>query len=176
MHRAQGGTVDQAFVLGSDELYREWGYTALSRHREAARFYVTAASPYVNQAPAPLEPGEGVAFRVARMLEISRAQQLASDDAPEISRLELAERRRSDADLRLAGLEQQRARTPWHRRGRRAELDRLIAACEQDCARWQAAAVPPPTPAPRLRPARDPLARVDRELGREHGRDLGRGL
>ena len=28
-HRAQGATVDRAFVLGSDELYREWGYTAL---------------------------------------------------------------------------------------------------------------------------------------------------
>jgi ATP-dependent exoDNAse (exonuclease V) alpha subunit len=39
-HRAQGATVDRAFVLGSDELYREWGYTALSRHREEARFYV----------------------------------------------------------------------------------------------------------------------------------------
>ena len=41
-HRAQGATVDRAFVLGSDELYREWGYTALSRHRTEARFYVTA--------------------------------------------------------------------------------------------------------------------------------------
>lgn len=39
-HRAQGATVDRAFVLGSDDLYREWGYTALSRHREEARFYV----------------------------------------------------------------------------------------------------------------------------------------
>jgi ATP-dependent exoDNAse (exonuclease V) alpha subunit len=39
-HRAQGTTVDQAFVLGSDELYREWGYTALTRHREQAFFYV----------------------------------------------------------------------------------------------------------------------------------------
>lgn len=39
-HRAQGTTVDRAFVLGSDELYREWGYTALTRHREEARFYV----------------------------------------------------------------------------------------------------------------------------------------
>jgi ATP-dependent exoDNAse (exonuclease V) alpha subunit len=35
-HLAQGSTVDRAFVLGSDELYREWGYTALSRHREGS--------------------------------------------------------------------------------------------------------------------------------------------
>jgi ATP-dependent exoDNAse (exonuclease V) alpha subunit len=33
-HKAQGATVDQAFVLGSQEAYREWGYAALSRHRD----------------------------------------------------------------------------------------------------------------------------------------------
>jgi ATP-dependent exoDNAse (exonuclease V) alpha subunit len=33
-HRAQGSTVDRTFVLGSHELCREWGYTAMSRHRE----------------------------------------------------------------------------------------------------------------------------------------------
>jgi Ti-type conjugative transfer relaxase TraA len=38
-HRAQGATVDNAFVLGSDDLYREWGYTALTRHRDTATFY-----------------------------------------------------------------------------------------------------------------------------------------
>lgn len=31
-HAAQGATVDRAFILGSDDLYREWGYTALTRH------------------------------------------------------------------------------------------------------------------------------------------------
>lgn len=40
-HRAQGATVDRTFILGSDELYREWGYTALSRHRDEARFYIS---------------------------------------------------------------------------------------------------------------------------------------
>ena len=50
-HRAQGATVDRAFVLGSDELYREWGYTALSRHRIEARFYVTATPTYLNEPP-----------------------------------------------------------------------------------------------------------------------------
>ena len=39
-HAAQGATVDRAFVLGSDDLYREWGYTALTRHRDEARFYL----------------------------------------------------------------------------------------------------------------------------------------
>ena len=39
-HKAQGATVDRSFVLGSEDLYRELGYTALSRHRHEARFYV----------------------------------------------------------------------------------------------------------------------------------------
>jgi conjugative relaxase-like TrwC/TraI family protein len=56
-HRAQGATVDRTFVLGSDELYREWGYTALSRHRQGARFYVTAARSFINAAPTPLQGG-----------------------------------------------------------------------------------------------------------------------
>jgi hypothetical protein len=41
-HRLQGATVDRTFVLGSDELYREWGYTALSRHRDSAHYYTIA--------------------------------------------------------------------------------------------------------------------------------------
>jgi ATP-dependent exoDNAse (exonuclease V) alpha subunit len=41
-HALQGGTVDRTFVLGSEELYREWGYVAFSRHRMETRFYVTS--------------------------------------------------------------------------------------------------------------------------------------
>jgi ATP-dependent exoDNAse (exonuclease V) alpha subunit len=74
-HLAQGSTVDRAYVLGSDELYREWGYTALSRHRTEARFYVSASREFLNQAPEPLQAGNAV----ARMLVASRAERLASD-------------------------------------------------------------------------------------------------
>lgn len=42
-HKAQGLTVDQAFVLGSDQLYREWGYVAMSRGRAANRLYLVNA-------------------------------------------------------------------------------------------------------------------------------------
>ena len=83
-HRAQGATVDRAFVLGSDELYREWGYTALSRHRIEARFYVTATPTYVNQPPAPLEPGPDVTAKVARMLAGSGAKTIAAQDTDEL--------------------------------------------------------------------------------------------
>ena len=77
-HRAQGATVDRTFVLGSDELYREWGYTALSRHRDEARFYVTA-TPGVPQpgARAAARPTTTSPARVARMLDDSRAEHLA---------------------------------------------------------------------------------------------------
>jgi conjugative relaxase-like TrwC/TraI family protein len=40
-HRAQGLTTPQAWVLGGDLLYREWAYTALSRHQDAVRLYLT---------------------------------------------------------------------------------------------------------------------------------------
>ena len=44
-HKAQGLTVERAFVLGGDEVYREWGYTALSRAREATRLYLVGGEP-----------------------------------------------------------------------------------------------------------------------------------
>jgi ATP-dependent exoDNAse (exonuclease V) alpha subunit len=40
VHKAQGATVAQSFVLGDDALYREAGYAALSRGREANTLYV----------------------------------------------------------------------------------------------------------------------------------------
>jgi conjugative relaxase-like TrwC/TraI family protein len=43
-HKAQGLTVDATFVLGSDALYREWGYVAMSRGRHTNRLYVHANS------------------------------------------------------------------------------------------------------------------------------------
>ncbi len=79
-HRAQGATVDRTFVLGSDELYREWGYAALSRHREASRSYVTAAPAFLNTPPEPLTTDDDVIRRVARILDDSRAQRPALPD------------------------------------------------------------------------------------------------
>jgi conjugative relaxase-like TrwC/TraI family protein len=79
-HRAQGATVDRTFVLGSDELYREWGYTALSRHREQARFYVTQADLGLDADTPPLT--DPLAFGLERLLGRSRAQTLASDQLP----------------------------------------------------------------------------------------------
>src|SRR3954469_7670683 len=73
-HPAQGATVDRAFVLGSEELYREWGYTALSRHREEARFYVSATPTFLNRASVPVSTAADAAREVTRTLSASRAQ------------------------------------------------------------------------------------------------------
>ena len=71
-------------MLGSDELYREWGYTALSRHRIDARFYVTATATYLNQPPAPLRSGADATAKVARMLAPSGAKTVAGDDVDSV--------------------------------------------------------------------------------------------
>ena len=40
VHKAQGLTCDRAFVLGTDDLYAEAGYTALSRGRHENHLYI----------------------------------------------------------------------------------------------------------------------------------------
>jgi hypothetical protein len=42
-HKAQGLTCDATFVLGSDDIYREWGYVAMSRGRTDNRLYLTTS-------------------------------------------------------------------------------------------------------------------------------------
>src|SRR5204862_7422489 len=71
-HRAQGATVDRTLVLGSDELYREWGYTALTRHRDSAKYYVTAPEPYRNRPAVSIQDKEELVETVVRTFEDSR--------------------------------------------------------------------------------------------------------
>lgn len=76
-HTAQGATVDRSFVLGSHELYREWGYTAMSRHRDQARFYVVSPGS-VERALPGLEPdNDALAHDVAAMLTPSHSKDMA---------------------------------------------------------------------------------------------------
>ena len=78
IHKAQGQTVDRAFVLGSDLLYQEAGYVALSRGRSENRIYLVDREPREEQhAPeaAPPEPLDAL----TQALAVSRAQHLALD-------------------------------------------------------------------------------------------------
>jgi hypothetical protein len=194
-HRAQGMTVDRSFVLGSDELYREWGYTALSRHREAARFYVSATPTFLNETPAALQAGDDVTGRVAGLLGHSRAEQLAlngirRDHGRErlIDDLETAERRLAEVDARLERLFDSYVRTPWYRRARRGELRDLIELGHQDRHRdlaelqrvMHAVDERPIAVEPRLWRRGDPLSalepRPDRTSERARDRVVDRGL
>ena len=79
-HKTQGSTVDEAFVLGSQEAYREWGYTALSRHRDRATYYLAAPKPFINQEPdRSLTGPEQLKLIVENNLDQSRGHDLATD-------------------------------------------------------------------------------------------------
>lgn len=70
LHKAQGVTVDRAFLLGSDALYREAAYVGLSRARLRCDLYAVAGA----DGPAVPDPFS----RLVRELSASGAQGLAS--------------------------------------------------------------------------------------------------
>lgn len=137
-HKAQGATVDRAFVLGSDELYREWGYTALSRHRDEARFYlVSPGSTERNLPSSSPEPGpDPITERLMGMLGESRIQRLATDQLEPATPAEDKERQtlvtsmlKLDLKTRQAAEDADRARTRSAGTRKRVELN--VTAREQ---------------------------------------------
>jgi Ti-type conjugative transfer relaxase TraA len=127
-HAAQGATVDRAFVLGSDDLYREWGYTALSRHRDSAHFYVVSPGSVEHCLPG-MEVHEASAVDdVVASLGWSRRQEMAT---------EIGERGFQDADFgaaaarRAAELRAAANRMPAWKRRKRSELEQLADANER---------------------------------------------
>ena len=77
-HKAQGITVDDALVLGSDTLYQEWGYVAMSRGRHANRLYLVAGEPELDD-PLRRPDDQRPIERVTTALASSRAQTSATD-------------------------------------------------------------------------------------------------
>ena len=77
-HKAQGMTTGRAFVLGIEELYREWGYVALSRGRLENHLYLAAPSDDRDEI-APAEPPGDRLKTLTRALQRSRGQELATD-------------------------------------------------------------------------------------------------
>jgi ATP-dependent exoDNAse (exonuclease V) alpha subunit len=81
--KAQGLTTDRAFVLGTDELFREWGYVAMSRARLESRLYV-AVGERAGREPDLDGPGDRVQepiLEISRALERSGAKWLALEQA-----------------------------------------------------------------------------------------------
>lgn len=161
-HAAQGATVDRSFVLGSDDLYKEWGYTAMTRHTQEARYYVVSpgsverALPGLEPDPDPLT--EDVVASMSRSGRKTAAHDVLDKG---FGKVEIPERPRpgtshqsteSDAAIaareaqeRAVGLERQLAEVkPWQRKlGKdlRAALERQ----QKDAARWAARAAEEPS-------------------------------
>lgn len=78
VHKAQGQTADRAFVLGSDLLYQEAGYVALSRGRKENRVYLVGREPREEAHTPETGPPEPL-DALSRALTVRHAQQLALD-------------------------------------------------------------------------------------------------
>jgi conjugative relaxase-like TrwC/TraI family protein len=81
VHKAQGLTCDQALTLGSDDLYRELGYVAMSRGRKANHLYVVGPAPIDDDAPHAPTLERNAQEILAGGLNTSRSQHLALDAA-----------------------------------------------------------------------------------------------
>jgi conjugative relaxase-like TrwC/TraI family protein len=190
-HAAQGATVDRSFVLGSDELYREWGYTALSRHRDQARFYVVSPGS-VERALPGLEPQDDVLGEdVVAMLSPSRRKELALDVVDRAAHGR-AQRARAEAQREIAAARQrieamraEQAELGRLRRSRRAAIEQDIARQEEAMERWFAEAeeiaAAPVLEVSALRIEHEAPARIDPDAARvavldpdaPHRRELG---
>lgn len=79
-HKAQGMTTARCFALGDDTLYKEWGYTALSRGKKENRLYLVGGHDIGRE-----EVGGAVTYevdgraRAIRMLSRSKSKEFASD-------------------------------------------------------------------------------------------------
>lgn len=79
-HIAQGLTTDAAFVLASDEMYREWAYTAMSRGRTTNRLYMVENAAKIRDEFAP-RARSAAELELAAQARKSRRQLLALDTA-----------------------------------------------------------------------------------------------
>ncbi|MGZ8765073.1 MAG: C-terminal helicase domain-containing protein, partial [Acidimicrobiia bacterium] len=77
VHKAQGLTCDRAYVLGSDDLNAEAGYTALSRGRYENRRYLTVEEELDVDHHGALEEGDPITG-IRTALQRSERQELAT--------------------------------------------------------------------------------------------------
>ena len=95
-HKAQGMTTQNAFVLGDETLYREWGYVAMSRGNDTNSLYVvTGSDPEREQSGGQIAPVADPMAELTRALGRSRAKDLAIDvyEETEVRNLSLSELR-----------------------------------------------------------------------------------
>lgn len=98
IHKAQGMTCDDIFVVGPAGLYREAGYVALSRARNTAHLYATTKDaatigerPHTDHAiPLPTEHVDDPEHDLLNVLERSKAKQFATAQAPHLNEISQA--------------------------------------------------------------------------------------
>ncbi len=178
VHKAQGSTVERAFVLGTDALYREMGYTAMSRGRDSNHLYVVggqAPDPDDHHAtPRPPKPDEEMLVA----LEKSRGKHLAIDalrggTAARLAALHAEQRRLTpvvantppDPSRERGALTEARRRALARLEAARAEKAEARGIRRSSSARraWAEA---------RIRQARARLTDIDRALAALHDREL----
>ena len=129
-HKAQGLTVDETFVLGSDQLYREWGYVAMSRGRHANRLYILnahddrdlAVAHADQRKPPPLDAVTRALARSASQTsatDATLAAQIADQSTPalterlaSLTRAEATSQRRERRERALTAREARREEPP----------------------------------------------------------------
>jgi conjugative relaxase-like TrwC/TraI family protein len=84
IHKAQGATVDRAFVLATDALTREAGYVAMSRARRGTELFVPT-SVFEDGVPLPDREKEATnpLHAVEKRFFVSRAKDMAANQQPE---------------------------------------------------------------------------------------------
>lgn len=124
VYKAQGATVDRAHFIGSEDVYREEGYTALTRSRQESRFYLVD-----HHEPTPMfgrDAGDEVG-RLLRSMGQSRAKEFAtavmerSTSARKLGDEPLRERADEFARLTIDERRQQRQREELRRDARYLE-------------------------------------------------------
>jgi conjugative relaxase-like TrwC/TraI family protein len=126
-HKAQGLTCEHTYVLGSEALYREWGYVALSRGRQSNRLYQSVLEvdldeihPHVHH---PDDPDTSLAARMTR----TRAHEPVSPAPHQLAaRWRYLNARLHDLDIaRQRTLAAERAQLDRSRQGHAGQLGRL---------------------------------------------------
>ena|GEM_PF-1818745 len=131
IHKAQGATVERAFVLAPDILTAETGYTALSRARERTDIYLETTPRFDRESHGPPTQTGSPEDRLVRSLQQRRREAFATDQAG-LTRLPVhaLHAERVQLERRLG------PRPP----DRRRELERVAAEISQLRYQYEAAA------------------------------------
>ncbi len=114
-HKAQGLTCDHTYTLGSETLYREWGYVAMSRGRTTNRLYHgPTRDDHDDGLHQHVHLDDNHTAALPSRLRRSRAEMAVSADVPEASDTLGADIRRLETFLTRPGVQRQRDLTELH--------------------------------------------------------------